>query len=138
MESLCAHHVSRAPQTIVLLVLPQTCFPHGTPSLLSAKSSTHLPTLDTLELSPSLLDAVIPLVQPPTIMSPAWDLPSFIPITPAHAFISSSWSLQLACLPIPVPSFSLFLPKVAEVIYIKHTWAYLSTSYKLSMAPYDP
>lgn len=74
---------------------------------------------------PSLLGAVSPHVQAPAIMSPSWDLP-FIPITPAHALISSSWSLQLACLPIPVPSFSSFLPKVAEVIYIKHTSGHIS------------
>lgn len=47
-------------QSVALLFPPQMCFPSGTPSLLTAKPSTHLPVSETLELSPSQLDAVTP------------------------------------------------------------------------------
>ena len=107
-------------QSVVLLFLPQMCFPRGTPSLLTAKPSTHLPASETLELSPSQLDAVTPQVQPLTIMSPTRD-PPLSPISLVQAPVSSFWSLQQIFLPISVPSVSLILPKVAEVIYIKHT-----------------
>lgn len=69
MVPLSAH---QAWQSNVPLFLPQRCFPYGTPFLIKAKSSIHLPTLETLALSPSLLDSFCPQVPASTISPFEW------------------------------------------------------------------
>lgn len=69
MVPLSAH---QAWQSNVPLFLPQRCFSHGTPFLIKAKSSIHLPTLETLALSPPLLDSFCPQVPASTISPFEW------------------------------------------------------------------
>lgn len=62
--------------------------------LISAKSSIHLPTLETLGLSPSLPDSFRPMPQQPTITSSDWVLSSHLhqPSPSSHQFFPGAAS----------------------------------------------
>lgn len=104
---------------------PKRCFSSGTPYLVNAKSSIHLPVIENLEVSAPLIDSFSPKSWPPTTSS-EWVLSSHL----WHSIQAPiSFSLERATILSSQPnSFPFFAPPKVAVLYKTQTWACLSTS----------
>lgn len=113
--------LTECQQPVVLFLLPQMWFLYGPPSLQSAKSSTHLPTSETLQLSWSLLDEVLPPSCPENEAFSSPSLQSMLSST--FPEFAATWSSHSSYCLFFIPSKGCW-----SDLYKTHIWTYLSTS----------